>query len=309
VSSLVVGPIMSGVFGVAGGLWAAGSWRVSRAVGTALVNGVSWILRLSARIVKSTCTRVLSSARHSFASASSASPNPPGAGPASSGTIPSPPSGAGASKVGLAPPPGPAGDLPAFPCGAPGIRWTTPQGGQVLSKWCAAVSTEKQIMLRVDEMSSTPAPGTLFVAGCVGLCRVHAEMYRKLRWPLKCTHVDSCREIGDLMPFDPVVGTSAGSSRLCGPHQVEVLRLGPPAPEWVTQVNDILARARSLPEACDGRDGSPGLEGLVASLADQWRVSMAVAWKKVSENCPHAAVTHLASRYVSCRYCPDPPRG
>jgi hypothetical protein len=28
-------------------------------------------------------------------------------------------------------------------------------------------------------------------------------------------------------------------------------------------------------------------------------VSMAVAWKKVSEACPHAAVTHLASRYVS----------
>jgi hypothetical protein len=86
----------------------------------------------------------------------------------------------------------------------------------VLAKWCAAVSVENQIMLRVDEAGSVPSPGTRFVAGCVGLCRVHAEMYRKLRWPLKCTHVDSCREIGDLTLTNPAVGTSAGSSRVCG---------------------------------------------------------------------------------------------
>ncbi|CAE8669537.1 unnamed protein product, partial [Polarella glacialis] len=321
-SSLFPGPVPGGVLGsalyyaaktaiiVASWMWHLGATFVgpfvsSLVIGSvgawcAMSSGIITVISVGSAVIVNVFSKAASAAGHAFGASAGSAGGGAGAS-SSSGSVP--PSGSaggqapGGARPGIATTPGPAPAGGSRPCGAPGVKWSTEVGPQQLAQWCASKSTELLPLLRVDAEQFVPPPGcSPVVDGCVGVCRLHHKVYKQTRWNSKCVFPETCLELGRpvkeyLLPGSPTVGM------ICMTHVVSALRTQDTLPEWVLRVRASVKDATSLQAACDGADGRPGLEGIVADLADEWNMRLAAAWERVASQCPHEWVHQLASRF------------
>ncbi|CAE8687329.1 unnamed protein product, partial [Polarella glacialis] len=284
-SSLFPGPVPGGVLGsalyhaakaavvVASWVWYLGATFVGPVMSSLVIGSVGAWCAMSSGIVAAfsvgsavfanVFSRAASAAGHAFGSAAGSAGGGAGAS-SSSGSVP--PSGSaggqapGGARPGIATTPEPAPAGGGCPCGAPGVKWSTEAGRQQLAQWCAAKSTESLPLLRVDAEQFVPPSG--------------------------------CRPVKEyLLPGSPTVGM------ICMKHVMSSLRTQDTLPEWVSRVKASVRDATSLQAACDGAEGRPGLEGIVAELADEWNMRLAAAWERVASQCPHEWVLQLASRF------------
>ncbi|CAE8691771.1 unnamed protein product, partial [Polarella glacialis] len=284
-SSLFPGPVPGGVLGsalyhaakaavvVASWVWYLGATFVRPVMSSLVIGSVGAWCAMSSGIVAAfsvgsavfanVFSRAASAAGQAFGSAAGSASG--GAGASSSpGSVP--PSGSaggqapGGARPGIATTPEPAPVGGGCPCGAPSVKWSTEAGRQQLAQWCAAKSTESLPLLRVDAEQFVPPSG--------------------------------CRPVKEyLLPGSPTVGM------ICMKHVMSSLRTQDTLPEWVSRVKASVRDATSLQAACDGAEGRPGLEGIVAELADEWNMRLAAAWERVASQCPHEWVLQLASRF------------
>ncbi|CAE8685976.1 unnamed protein product, partial [Polarella glacialis] len=321
-SSLFPGPVPGGVLGsalyyaantaiiFASWMWHLGATFVGPVVSSLVIGSVGAWCAMSSGIITAfsvvsavfanVFSRAATAAGHAFGATAGSAGGGAGAS-SSSGSVP--PSGSaggqapGGARPGIATTPDPAPAGGSCPCNAPGVKWSTEAGPQQLAQWCAAKSTELLPLLRVDAEQFAPPSGCApVVDGCVGVCRLHHKVYKQTRWNCKCVFPETCLELGRpvkeyLLPGSPTVGM------ICMKHVVSALRTQDTLPEWVSRVRASVKAATSLQAACDGADGRPGLEGIVADLADDWNMQLAAAWERVASQCPHEWVLQLASRF------------
>jgi hypothetical protein len=144
--------------------------------------------------------------------------------PASTGS--GPPNGMGGSKSsggarpGVATTQGPTPPKGNRPCGAPGVKWSTPVGPQQLAQWCAPASSESLPLLRIDTFHFVPPMGcSPVIDGCIGVCRLHHKVYKRSCWNSKCVFPETCLEVGRPVkefdfPGNPQVGM------ICAEHVI-----------------------------------------------------------------------------------------
>ncbi|CAE8660537.1 unnamed protein product [Polarella glacialis] len=321
-SSMFPGPVPGGVLGsslyyaaktaiiVASWMWHIGATFVGPLVSSVLVgsvgawcvmsSGIVTAISVGSAVIVTAVSKATSAASHVFG-ATSHSAGGGASASSSSGSVP--PSGSaggqapGGARPGIATTPEPAPGGGGRPCGAPGVKWSTEAGPQQLAQWCASVSSESLPLLRMDAEHFVPPQGcSPVVDGCVGVCRLHHKVYKQTRWNSKCVFPETCLEVGRpvkeyRLPGSPTVGM------ICMTHVVSALRTEDTLPEWVSRVRASVKDAMSLQAACDGADGRPGLEGIVADLADEWNMRLAAAWERVASQCPHEWVHQLAARF------------
>ncbi|CAE8741247.1 unnamed protein product [Polarella glacialis] len=321
-SSLFPGPVPGGVLGsalyytariaavVASWVWHIGAAFMGPVVSSLVFGSVGAWCAMSAGIVAASsvgaaafvnvCSRAAAAATHAFGPAAGSAGVNAGAAPSSG---PAPTSGAaegpapGGARLGIAKTSEAAPTVGSCPCSAPGVKWSTEAGPQQLAQWCAANASESLPLLRVDaEHFVLPFGCNPIVDGCIGVCRLHHKVYKQTRWSGKCVFPDTCLELGRpvkeyLLPGSPTVGM------ICMKHVISSLRTQDTLPEWVSRVQASVRGSTSLQEACDGSAGRPGLEGIVAELADEWSMRLAAAWGRVASQCPHEWVLQLAARF------------
>ncbi|CAE8734404.1 unnamed protein product [Polarella glacialis] len=321
-SSLFPGPVPGGVLGsalyytariavvVASWVWHIGAAFMGPVVSSLVFGSVGAWCAMSAGIVAASsvgaaafvnvCSRAAAAATHAFGTAAGSAGVNAGAAPSSG---PAPTSGAaegqapGGARLGIAKTSEAAPTVGSCPCSAPGVKWSTEAGPQQLAQWCAAKASESLPLLRVDaEHFVLPFGCNPIVDGCIGVCRLHHKVYKQTRWSGKCVFPDTCLELGRpvkeyLLPGSPTVGM------ICMKHVISSLRTQDTLPEWVSRVQASVRGSTSLQEACDGSAGRPGLEGIVAELADEWSMRLAAAWGRVASQCPHEWVLQLAARF------------
>ncbi|CAE8741473.1 unnamed protein product [Polarella glacialis] len=287
-SAAFMGPVVSSlVFG------SVGAWCVMSA-------GVVAASSVGAAAFVSACSRAAAAVTHPFGTAAGSAGVNAGAAPSSG---PAPTSGSaegqapGGAGLGIAKTSEATPAVGSCPCSAPGVKWSTEAGPQQLAQWCAAKASESLPLLRVDaEHFVLPFVCNPIVDGCIGVCRLHHKVYKQTRWSGKCVFPDTCLELGRpvkeyLLPGSPTVGM------ICMNHVISSLRTQDTLPEWVSRVHASVRGSTSLQEACDGSAGRPGLEGIVAELADEWSMRLAAAWGRVASQCPHEWVLQLAARF------------